>query len=413
MILARPISFDRSTDLEAALRRLGLPTPARDYLLEKLPHAQLLLTGLEQGEGRFLRETCGAGPTAELFPSYLSGNQELRPGTALLSGRSDQFARLSEAARREQSVHPLAAALDRALAIDSTLEPTLLGGRCFAWGERTYLMGVLNVTPDSFSDGGLYASVERAVAHGLTLAQAGADVIDIGGESTRPGAPEVGAEEELSRVLPVVEQLRARTDIPLSIDTSKAPVAKAALAAGASLVNDVTGFVADPRLAGTTAEAGAAACLMHIQGTPRTMQVDPRYQDVVGDVLESLAEALSRAESAGLPRNRVWIDPGIGFGKTAGHNLFLLRHLRELRLLGCPVVVGTSRKAFLGTLAGGKPPGGRLPGTLASVATAALLGGADVVRVHDVSDVRDALAVADAIARADEGGALWSPVRRR
>jgi dihydropteroate synthase len=238
-------------------------------------------------------------------------------------------------------------------------------------------------------------------------------VIDIGGESTRPGAPEVSAEEELSRVLPVVEQLRARTDIPLSIDTSKAPVAKAALALGASLVNDVTGFVGDPRLPGATAEAGAAACLVHMQGTPRTMQVDPHYQDVVGEVLESLAEAVGRAESAGILPGRVWIDPGIGFGKTAGHNLFLLRHLRELRLLGCPVVVGTSRKAFLGTLVGGKPPGGRLPATLASVATAALLGGADVVRVHDVSDVRDALAVADAIARADDGGALWSAVRRR
>jgi dihydropteroate synthase len=412
MILARPISFDRSTDLESALRRLGLPTPARDYLLDKLPHAQLLLTGLERGEGRFLRETCGEGPTAELFPDYVSGNQEGHPGTALLSGAIDQMARLAEAARSQHSLQPLAEALDRAMSIEIPPEPTPLGGRCFVWGERTYVMGVLNVTPDSFSDGGLYASVESAVGRGLALAAAGADLIDIGGESTRPGAPAVGADEELSRVLPVVEQLRARTDVPLSIDTGKATVARAALAAGASLVNDVTGFAGDPALPAVTAEAGAAVCLMHMQGTPRTMQADPQYQDVVGEVLESLVKAAVRAESAGIPGSRVWIDPGIGFGKTAGQNLFLLRHLREFRLLGRPVVVGTSRKAFLGTLAGGKPPGGRLPGTLASVATAALLGGADVVRVHDVAEVRDALAVAEAIARADEGGVLWASAPR-
>jgi dihydropteroate synthase len=209
----------------------------------------------------------------------------------------------------------------------------------------------------------------------------------------------------------VVEQLRARTDVPLSIDTSKAAVASAALAAGASLVNDVTGFSADAQLPAVTARVAAAACLMHIQGTPRTMQTDPRYQDLLAEIVEGLGASVARAEAAGIPRARVWIDPGIGFGKTAAHNLFLLRHLRELRVLGCPVVVGTSRKSFLGALSGGRPPAERLSATLASVAVTAVLGGADVVRVHDVAEVKDALAVADAVARAEDGGALWTPAR--
>jgi dihydropteroate synthase len=406
MLLARPISLDRAADVDGALGRLGLPTPAREYLLEKLPHAQVLLTGLGPPEGRFLKHTCAEGPAAGLFPRFFPGDQAQRPGTALLSGAKDAFARLVPAAR-EAELAMLAEALERLLLVDRAPEPTPLGGRRFVWGERTFVMGVLNVTPDSFSDGGLSSSLERAVAHGLSLVEAGADLVDIGGESTRPGAAGVPADEELRRVLPVIKELRANCDVPLSIDTSKAQVAEAALAAGATLVNDVTGFSSDGQLATVTAASGAVACLMHMRGTPRTMQENPQYDDVVAEVLEGLAMALARAEAAGIPRSRLWVDPGIGFGKTSGQNLFLLRHLRELRLLGCPVVLGTSRKSFLGTLSGGKPPDQRLAGTLASVAAAVVLGGVDVVRVHDVAEVRDALAVADAIGRARAGGALW------
>jgi dihydropteroate synthase len=413
MVLARPIALDRSSDLDAALARLGLPTPARDYLLEKLPHAQVLLTGLGQPEGRFLKHTCAEGPAAGLFPRFLPGDQAQRPGTAILSGARDQLARLVQAAGEAPELRPLGNALERLLAVETPPEPMLLGGRRFAWGERTYVMGVLNVTPDSFSDGGLAAFPERAVARGLALADAGADVVDIGGESTRPGAAEVPADEELRRVLPVIEALRKKSDVPLSIDTRKAAVARAALAAGATLVNDVTGFTADGELPGVTAAAGAGACLVHMKGTPRTMQQSPQYDDLVAEVLEGLAGAVARAEGAGIPRGRIWVDPGIGFGKTFDHNLFLLRHLREMRLLGCPVVLGTSRKAFLGALSGGKPPDQRLTGTVASVAAAAVMGGVDVVRVHDVAEVREALAVVDGIGRAREGGALWAPVARR
>jgi len=413
MLLARPISLDRAADLEAALGRLGLPTPAREYLLEKLPHAQVLLTGLGLAEGRFLKHSCGEGPTAALFPRYLPGDQAQRPGTALLSGARDQLLRLVQAAREAEGLGPLADALERLLAVDSPLEPMRLGSKRLVWGERTYLMGVLNVTPDSFSDGGLSASLERAVARGLALAEAGADVVDVGGESTRPGAEAVPVEEELRRVLPVIEQLRARSDVPLSIDTSKAEVARAALAAGASLVNDVTGFNADAGLPAVTAHAGAGVCLMHMKGTPRTMQQSPQYEDLVAEVLEGLASSVARAEAAGIPRARIWVDPGIGFGKSFEQNLFLLRHLREMRLLGCPVVLGTSRKGFLGALSGGKPPDQRLSGTVASVAAAAVMGGVDVVRVHDVAEVKDALAVVDAIGRARSGGALWTQLSRR
>lgn len=410
MILARPIALDRSAELDPALVRLGLPTPARSYLLEKLPHAQLLLTGLGRPEGRFLREACESTSAAGLLPRYVPGNQELRPGTALVSGARDQLDRLVQAARAAEGMRPLAEALERALAVDTPPEPMVLGRRRLAWGERTYLMGVLNVTPDSFSDGGLHASPDAAVARGLELAQAGADLLDVGGESTRPGAAPVSADEELARVLPVIERLHARIEVPLSIDTSKSAVARAALAAGATLVNDVAAFAGDPDLASVTAAAGAAACLMHMQGTPRTMQADPRYEDVMAEVLELLAAAVARAEGAGIPRARVLVDPGIGFGKTPAHNLFLLRHLRQLRILGCPVLVGPSRKSFLGALTGGKPPGHRLAGTIGSAAAAAA--GADVVRVHDVAEVHDALAVVDAISRANTGGTLWAPPTR-
>jgi dihydropteroate synthase len=236
---------------------------------------------------------------------------------------------------------------------------------------------------------------------------AGADLLDVGGESTRPGALPVSVEEETERVVQVVAGLKRRSTVPISVDTMKAPVAKAALQAGAHLVNDVTGFHFDPALAGVVAAAGAACCLMHTQGLPRTMQQAPRYEDVVGEVMDYLEEGLFQAAEAGIPRERILVDPGIGFGKTLEHNLFLLRRLEELRGLGQPLLVGTSRKSFLGKLTGDKGPTERLAATLGSVAAMAVMGGADVVRVHDVAEARDALAVADAIRWARGGGDLY------
>jgi dihydropteroate synthase len=255
-------------------------------------------------------------------------------------------------------------------------------------------MGVVNVTPDSFSDGGLFLEPGAAIEHGRRLAEEGAAILDVGGESTRPGADPVPEDEELRRVLPVVEGL-AGLEARISIDTSKLGVARAALDGGATIVNDVTAFRSEPELAGLVAGAGVDCCLMHMLGEPRTMQEDPRYDDVVADVKAFLEERLAFAVAEGVAEERVWLDPGIGFGKTVDHNLELLRRLDEIVAIGRPVVIGTSRKSFIGRLTGGRPEGERLPGTIATNVIA-LERGATVFRVHDVAAVADALTVAAA-----------------
>ena len=258
------------------------------------------------------------------------------------------------------------------------------------------VMGVVNVTPDSFSDGGEWLDAEAAIAHGHALVAQGAAILDIGGESTRPGAEPVSEAEELRRVVPVLTGL-ADAGARLSIDTSKAAVAAAAIDAGATLVNDVTALRGDPDMAALVAERGCDVCLMHMLGEPRTMQRDPRYGDVVAEVAEFLAERLAFAVTHGIARERVWLDPGIGFGKTIDHNLELLARLDEIVALGRPVVVGTSRKSFLGTITG-RAPADRVAGTIATNVVA-LTRGASVFRVHDVAAARDALLVAAATLR--------------
>jgi dihydropteroate synthase len=260
-------------------------------------------------------------------------------------------------------------------------------------GVAYEVMGVVNVTPDSFSDGGLFLDADAAVAHGEKLVADGASILDIGGESTRPGAEPVSEDEEMRRVVPVVEGLRG-LDAQISIDTTKLAVAEAALDAGASIVNDVAAFRFAPELAGLVADRGATCCLMHMQGEPRTMQADPHYGDVVSDVKAFLEERLAFAVGEGVAEEKVWLDPGIGFGKTVEHNLELLRRLDEICAIGRPVVIGTSRKSFLGRLTG-REEGDRLAGTIATNVMA-LERGARVFRVHDVREVVDALAVASA-----------------
>lgn len=255
-------------------------------------------------------------------------------------------------------------------------------------------MGVVNVTPDSFSDGGLYLDPEAAIAHGEELIRDGAELLDVGGESTRPGAAEVSAEEELERVEPVVAAL-AGAGHAVSIDTAKSVVADVALRRGATIVNDITALRADPEIAVLCAQHAAGLILMHMQGNPRTMQEHPTYDDVVEEVKAFLAERLEAAIGAGVQEDRIWLDPGIGFGKSLEHNLELLRRLGELRSLGRPLVIGTSRKSFIGKIDGSQV-GDRIGGTIASsiLATAA---GADVLRVHDVAEIAQAATVAMAI----------------
>jgi dihydropteroate synthase len=345
MILARHLT---AHDRDAVARRLGRAVPVEGVLLTGLSPAQAASLG-GQGDAAIVRSIADAPAEVQ------AGLRHSAPG------------------------------------------PVTLGDRPWAFDGRGWVLGIVNVTPDSFSDGGRASTTEAAVRHALELIDEGADWLDIGGESTRPGAAAVSLEDECARVMPVIEALRHKAPmVPISIDTSKAEVARRALDAGASLVNDVTAM-ADPLMAGVVARAKAAACLMHMQGTPRTMQVEPRYDDVVQEVAESLGRSIARAVEAGVERSRLFIDPGIGFGKTLEHNLTLLRHLDALRVLGAPVLLGTSRKSFLGALTGEKDASKRGVASAVSVAIAAVRGQADVFRVHDVKATREALAVATAL----------------
>jgi len=264
------------------------------------------------------------------------------------------------------------------------------------------VMGVLNVTPDSFSDGGQHAGIDAAVARGERMVEEGAGIVDVGGESTRPGAAPVSVEEEIRRVVPVIERLAARIGAPVSVDTSKPEVIRAAVAAGASMVNDVRSL-RRPGALEAAAASGAAVCLMHMQGEPATMQDEPRYEDVVAEVRAFLASRVAACGTAGIPRERICVDPGIGFGKTAGHNLALLAHLDDLGADGLPVLVGVSRKSVVGIITG-RAPGERLAGSVAFAALA-VARGASIVRAHDVAATVDAVRVGSALRSAMTGGA--------
>jgi dihydropteroate synthase len=269
------------------------------------------------------------------------------------------------------------------------------------WGQKTQVMGILNVTPDSFSDGGRFDSLEGALAQATAMVHQGADILDIGGESTRPGSQPVPEAEELQRVLPVIQALRARSlfdRTPISVDTVKASVARAAIEAGADFVNDVSGGIADPDMLSVVAVLGCPIVLMHMRGTPNTMQQMTDYKDVVAEVRDRLAELVNRAVAAGVLRDLIAIDPGIGFAKTAEQNLPLLRELATFQSLGCPVLVGVSRKSFIGAILDRPEPQDRLWGT-AAACSAAIAGGADILRVHDVAQMADVRSVADAIWR--------------
>lgn len=373
MIWARPL---HTGEASALWKRTGL-APEGVGLLRSFLDGAALVTGLSDADRELLAELVdsnwvgGAGDAAVIKYSEHS----IEAWLARLAPKS-----------------PIAVALERLEHLDTPLEKSPLG---FEWGSRTYVMGVLNVTPDSFSDGGKFAEASAAIAHGKALIAAGAELLDVGGESTRPGAEPVSAEVELKRVLPVIEGLKGAGAV-ISIDTQKAVVAEAALKAGAQVVNDVGGL-RDDAMIDVIARAGATACVMHMLGTPQTMQNDPRYADVGAAVLDALEASLRRAEEKGIPRSRLWVDPGIGFGKTLEHNVELLKRLGDLRLLGCPVVAGVSRKKFIGALTKREVPADRLIGSTAAAAIIASHRGVDIVRAHDVAQTKEALAVADAL----------------
>lgn len=257
-------------------------------------------------------------------------------------------------------------------------------------------MGIVNVTPDSFSDGGRFAAADAAIDHALRLAAEGADLLDVGGESSRPGSKPVSLEEELARVLPVVRGLAGRLNVPISVDTTKAEVARQALAAGASIINDITAGLGDPNMVAVVRDAGAGVALMHMRGTPETMQQDPTYMDVVREVRDFLADRVQAWVNAGVPADRIAIDPGIGFGKTFDHNRSLLRHLDVLAPIGRPVLLGVSRKGFLGHMTK-RTVSERLPASLAAACFCVSRGTAHILRVHDVAATVDAARVLGAL----------------
>jgi dihydropteroate synthase len=268
-----------------------------------------------------------------------------------------------------------------------------VGDTDFAFDTRTHIMGILNVTPDSFADGGHYFEDSRAVQRGVDMAAEGADIIDVGGESTRPGSEPVTEVEEIKRVVPVIERLRREVSVPISIDTWKARVAEASLKAGASIINDISGMTFDPRMGEVAREHGATVVLMHIKGTPKTMQQAPRYENVIREVYEFLSNQIKKAQENGI--KHVIVDPGIGFGKDLSHNIDLMKGLQTFSLLGCPVLVGPSRKSFIGKILD-LPVEERLEGTAAAV-TACILRGANIIRVHDVKQMKRVAGVADAL----------------
>ncbi|OUC12998.1 MAG: dihydropteroate synthase [Alkalinema sp. CACIAM 70d] len=283
----------------------------------------------------------------------------------------------------------------------SSMQAWYLRDRTFNWGERTYLMGVLNVTPDSFSDGGKFTTINTAISQAQQMRDHGVDILDIGGQSTRPNAADVSLVEELDRVIPVIKALRADRQfdgIPISIDTTKADVAKAAIAAGADIVNDISGATFDQQMLSTVAALGAPLILMHLRGTPKTMQQLTDYEDLLAEIIDFLQDRITAAIAAGISHDRICLDPGIGFAKTAEQNLELLRQGSAFKQLGCPILIGTSRKSFIGKILDRPDPTQRVWGTAATCCMA-IAQGADILRVHDVAEMYDVVRVADALWR--------------
>ena len=318
------------------------------------------------------------------------------PGAARLAGGGCWFDRAERLERGAAAMQVALADIPAHWLARLTAPPPPLAGMAL---DRPRLMGILNVTPDSFSDGGRFTNPAAALVQARAMQADGADLIDIGGESTRPGAAEVPVAEELRRTVPVIAALRAAMpDLAISIDTRKAEVARAALAAGAAIVNDVSALGFDPGMAAVVAGTGLPLILMHAQGAPVSMQDDPRYGDVLLDVYDALAGRIAVAEAAGIPRSRIVIDPGIGFGKTTAHNLALIRGVALFHGLGCPILIGASRKRFIGVIGGADAPDARMPGSVA-VALACVAQGVQILRVHDVDETRQALALWHAIAQ--------------
>ncbi|HEY4745418.1 MAG TPA: dihydropteroate synthase [Desulfuromonadaceae bacterium] len=392
---ARLLAIATPGDAERELRRITVHPAGIPMMAPKMFTRCVHLSGLTCGQANILKqEMLSLGGDA----AVARGTVEcaIEQGDVILIGTDKQLTRLCAKLKGQPFGLPaLATELASVLAHAATPPATWRTATRELSLERPLIMGILNVTPDSFSDGNRFLDPQRAVERALEMAEQGADIIDIGAESTRPGAQPVGADTELERLLPVIERLAGQIACAISVDTWKAGVARAAMAAGAEIVNDISGFTFDPDMAAVAAHTGAGAVLMHTRGTPQTMQADTSYADLMGEVIQGLSRSVETAVAAGVERQRIAVDPGIGFAKDRSGNLEILRRLRELTGLGLPLLVGTSRKGFIGTTLG-RDTGERAFGTAATVALA-IANGASILRVHDVREMRDVADMAHAI----------------
>lgn len=397
---ARVIASTPTAPVLDEMRRTGATEPGLARMMTKAEALALAMEHIERRQANLLKqEMLAAGGDAAVHHGVCS--EAVDETRVVLVGTRRQFTALvARLAEEPLDLPAVGEVIRRALeAYGRRRFEIPMGPHRLVVGPKPALMGIVNVTPDSFSRDGLAGDPEAAVALGLRMAEAGADLLDIGGESTRPGSDPVSEDEERRRVLPVVEGLARRGRTPISIDTRRARVAREALAAGACLVNDVTALGGDPAMAATVAKSGAGLVLMHMQGEPKTMQDRPVYDNLMADICRFLRQSMALAAEAGVPEERILVDPGIGFGKTLADNLQVLARLGQLRTLGRPILVGPSRKRFLGDLTGVRTPADRTYGTAAACALA-VAAGALVLRVHDVPEMRQALAVAGAMAEA-------------
>ncbi len=389
-------NFDDPRQIEAEMNRIGVDIGGVDVMVPKGRFFTFILRDIDPRAANIIKqEFLSKGGEAALAYHCLSDLDKC--SDMLLMATEKQYnIIISKFQKQPFGLKDIAVQLETAMAnLDCPRDFSIsCGNKIFKIGGHTWIMGVLNVTPDSFSDGGKFSNVEEAVAHGMRMAEEGADIIDIGGESTRPGSASISVDEELGRVIPVIEELVKITEIPISIDTSKPEVAEAGIDAGASMINDITGL-ADERMMKLAAERDVPVVIMHMSGTPTDMQKDPNYDDVVYDIIDIFMERVARAVEQGVSRNNIIIDPGIGFGKTLDHNLQILKRLSEFKILGLPILVGASRKSFIGKLQG-TDEDERLEGSVAAAIISAM-NGADIVRVHDVKETKMALLVGDAI----------------
>jgi dihydropteroate synthase len=395
MNLIRCLHITNAREAIHQMGRVGVDATGIKLMKGKTLHFNLKVEGINPRTANLLKqEMFSLGGDAALNGRGLDCST--KQTDAILMGSQKQFEKLLHKLDQYPDLQPIGESLRETLKNIFKIHYSI---RCrkktFTLGKRTLLMGVLNVTPDSFSDGGIYFDKERAIAHGLRMVEEGADFIDIGGESTRPGSKSIGLEEELRRVIPVIESLAKLVDVPISIDTYKSTVAQRAIGAGAEMINDISGLHFDPDLGQVAAKEDVPLILMHIRGTPETMQKDVHYESLFSEILQYLKESIQRAESAGLDPQQIIIDPGIGFGKNLEDNLLIIKNLSEFRILGKPILLGTSHKSFIGKILNAEVDE-RLEGTLSSIAIG-ILNGAHIIRCHDVLQAKKAVAVADAI----------------